>query len=61
MPYFSNQPGPTPYQDLPLPQSIVDRIKAKSDFLAKQSKRKLSEETAGFDFIYIINYFAFKN
>jgi hypothetical protein len=47
LPYFSSQPGPTPYHELPLPQSILDKIKAKSDALANQSKRKLPDESSG--------------
>lgn len=46
MPYFSNGPGPTPPENLPQPQSVMDRIKNKSDALSRNpSKRKLSDET----------------
>ncbi|CAF0761502.1 unnamed protein product [Brachionus calyciflorus] len=47
LPYFSNAPGPTPPESLPQPQSVIDRIKNKSDALARNpSKRKLSDETS---------------
>lgn len=47
MPYFSNAPGPTPPEDLPQPQSVLERIKNKSDALTRNtSKRKLSDETS---------------
>jgi hypothetical protein len=52
MPYFSNAPGPTPCEDLPLPLSVMEQIKNKSDALGRNnlSKRKPSEEAAGFFF-----------
>ena len=53
MPYFSNPPGPTLPEDLPLPISVAEQIKIKSDALKNNNnnnfngKRKLSEETSG--------------
>jgi hypothetical protein len=49
MPYFSNSPGPTPCEDLPLPLSVMEQIKIKSDALSRNnlSKRKPSEEASG--------------
>lgn len=48
MPYFSNAPGPTPCEELPLPMSVTEAIRNKSDALSRNiSKRKLSEETSG--------------
>ena len=44
MDYFKNQPGPTSNEELPLPKSKLESIKAKSEAL---SKRKLSDETNG--------------
>ena len=44
MDYFRAQPGPTPNEELPLPKSKLESIKAKSEALAK---RKLSDETNG--------------
>jgi hypothetical protein len=53
MPYFSNPPGPTPSELLPHPTSILEKIKNKSDALAKNGamgKRKHSDENIGFRF-----------
>jgi hypothetical protein len=53
MQYFSNPPGPTLPEDLPLPISVAEQIKNKSDALKNNNfnnnngKRKLSEETSG--------------
>ena len=54
MPYFSNPPGPTLPEDLPLPISVAEQIKNKSEALKNNNfnnnnngKRKLSEETSG--------------
>ena len=48
MPYFSNTPGPTPCEDLPMPLSVLDQIKNKSEALSKNlSKRKLPEDSSG--------------
>lgn len=50
MPYFSNAPGPTPSELLPHPTSILEKIKNKSDALAKNGsmgKRKHSDENIG--------------
>lgn len=49
MAYFSNLPGPTKYEELPQPQSVVEQIKNKSDALSRNaSKRKLSDEQSGY-------------
>jgi len=60
MPYFSNAPGPTPCEQLPHPMSILEKIKNKSDALAKNGangKRKHSDENLGFIlYSYIIFY-----
>jgi cyclin-dependent kinase 7 len=51
MPYFSNAPGPTPCEQLPHPMSILEKIKSKSDAIAKNGangKRKHSDENLGF-------------
>ena len=52
MPYFSNAPGPTPCEELPMPASVMERIKNKSDAMEGISrisalKRKPSEEVVG--------------
>ena len=58
MPYFSSAPGPTLCEDLPLPLSVMENIKNKSDALSKNiSKRKLSEEASG---IYIYKFYFFQ-
>jgi hypothetical protein len=53
MPYFNNPPGPTPSELLPHPTSILEKIKNKSDALAKNGsmgKRKHSDENLGSKF-----------
>jgi hypothetical protein len=48
MPYFSNQPGPTPSEDLPMPLSVKEKIKNKSDAIAQNmGKRKQPEDASG--------------
>lgn len=48
MPYFRNPPGPTPCEELPQPQSVLDQInKTRADLDRNPSKRKPSDEVAG--------------
>nr|AGH55867.1 Cyclin dependent kinase 7 [Brachionus manjavacas] len=60
MTYFGNAPGPTPPEDLPQPQSVMDRIKNKSDALTRNpSKRKLSDETSSFLSFFKTKFYLF--
>lgn len=57
MPYFKNPPGPTPCEELPQPQSVLDQInKTRADLDRNPSKRKPSDEVAGSK-IHLSNYF----